>query len=134
VLTSSPAERSPPASSFATHLVGPETAAGPILTTNHTNVGLFSRRRKRRRERVLRRLLPTCTFMSTGSEFESQHWYHCRTCGLVEDKGCCVICVRTCHVGHDVQYSRLEKKKEKENKNDKDKKIEEGVGWWWWWW
>lgn len=48
-----------------------------------------------------------CTFVSSHKEFVNQHWYHCYTCGLVNDKGCCRLCVRLCHRGHDVSYARL---------------------------
>jgi hypothetical protein len=48
-----------------------------------------------------------CTFTSTGSNFEKQHWYHCYTCGLTNSEGCCSVCVRRCHAGHVVSYSRF---------------------------
>ena len=44
--------------------------------------------------------------MSTHGEFTEQHWYNCYTCGLTWDKGCCSLCARVCHKGHDVGYSR----------------------------
>ena len=48
-----------------------------------------------------------CTFVSSQKQFVKQHWYHCYTCNLVVDKGCCRLCVRMCHRGHDVCYARL---------------------------
>ena len=48
----------------------------------------------------------TCTFVETGDGFTDQHWYNCYTCGLLWDKGCCSLCARVCHKGHDVGYSR----------------------------
>lgn len=48
-----------------------------------------------------------CTFVSNQKQFVNQHWYHCYTCNLVHDKGCCRLCVRLCHRGHDVSYARL---------------------------
>ena len=48
-----------------------------------------------------------CTFTATGSNFEKQHWYHCYTCGLSNSEGCCSVCVRRCHAGHDVSYARF---------------------------
>jgi hypothetical protein len=48
-----------------------------------------------------------CTFTSTGSNFEKQHWYHCYTCGLTNSEGCCSVCIRRCHAGHVVSYSRF---------------------------
>lgn len=47
-----------------------------------------------------------CSFVSTHGEFTEQHWYNCYTCGLTWDKGCCSLCARVCHKGHDVGYSR----------------------------
>lgn len=48
-----------------------------------------------------------CTFVSSHKQFVNQHWYHCYTCNLVNDQGCCRLCVRLCHRGHDVSYARL---------------------------
>ena len=48
----------------------------------------------------------TCSFVETGEGFTEQHWYNCYTCGLLWDKGCCSLCARVCHQGHDVGYSR----------------------------
>lgn len=48
-----------------------------------------------------------CTFVSSHKQFVNQHWYHCYTCNLVHDQGCCRLCVRVCHRGHDVSYARL---------------------------
>lgn len=50
--------------------------------------------------------LPNLCSHKIRAGFRSQHWYHCATCGLVGDKGCCTICALICHVGHDVSYSR----------------------------
>lgn len=47
-----------------------------------------------------------CRYARSGGEFVEQHWYNCNTCGLIGDKGCCAVCVRVCHSGHDVAYSR----------------------------
>ena len=48
----------------------------------------------------------TCSFVETGEGFVEQHWYNCYTCGLLWDKGCCSLCARVCHQGHDIGYSR----------------------------
>jgi hypothetical protein len=48
----------------------------------------------------------TCSFVETGEGFSDQHWYNCYTCGLLWDKGCCSLCARVCHKGHDIGYSR----------------------------
>ena len=45
-----------------------------------------------------------CTHVFSGNEFVEQHWYHCLTCNLINEKGCCSVCVRVCHQGHDVVY------------------------------
>lgn len=39
--------------------------------------------------------------------FVNQHWYHCVTCNLTGDKGCCTVCAVICHAGHEVSYSRF---------------------------
>jgi len=41
-----------------------------------------------------------CTFKATGKNFELQNWYHCYTCGLVDNEGCCESCAAVCHAGH----------------------------------
>jgi hypothetical protein len=44
-----------------------------------------------------------CTHLLTGRRFVRQKWYHCRTCfGQGNNLGCCEVCVRICHAGHDV--------------------------------
>jgi len=48
----------------------------------------------------------TCTFSLTGEKYEDQHWYHCITCNLLDEKGCCVVCARICHDGHELTYAR----------------------------
>ena len=47
-----------------------------------------------------------CTFAVTGSTFTEQHWYYCYTCGLTQSEGCCTVCIKVCHAGHVVSYSR----------------------------
>jgi len=47
-----------------------------------------------------------CTYAVTGSNFTDQHWYYCYTCGLTQSEGCCSVCIRVCHAGHVVSYSR----------------------------
>ena len=47
-----------------------------------------------------------CSFAVTGSTFTEQHWYYCYTCGLTQSEGCCSVCVKVCHAGHVVSYSR----------------------------
>merc|ERR1711943_4932 len=38
-----------------------------------------------------------CTFSDTGQQHVEQDWYHCLTCGLIEQNGVCAICAKTCH-------------------------------------
>ena len=47
-----------------------------------------------------------CSFATTGAEHKTQHFYHCYTCNFVGSKGCCTVCARKCHQGHDVIYAR----------------------------
>lgn len=46
--------------------------------------------------------LNVCTFCVTGKKFAHQKWYFCKTCGLVDDKGCCESCAKLCHNGHEL--------------------------------
>ncbi len=48
-----------------------------------------------------------CTYVESSGDFVEQHWYNCFTCGLVGEKGCCSVCVKVCHAGHSVSYSRF---------------------------
>ncbi|KAJ4462632.1 putative von Willebrand factor type A domain protein [Paratrimastix pyriformis] len=43
-----------------------------------------------------------CTYAETGNHGVKQRVFHCRTCGLLDNLGCCAVCVRVCHRGHDV--------------------------------
>eukprot|EP01135_Chromosphaera_perkinsii_P006329 Nk52_evm58s485 gene=Nk52_evmTU58s485 len=47
-----------------------------------------------------------CTYTYTGKNFKDQHWYFCYTCGLTNSEGCCSVCARLCHAGHDIAYAR----------------------------
>ncbi|KAK9863771.1 hypothetical protein WJX84_004776 [Apatococcus fuscideae] len=46
-----------------------------------------------------------CSYVGSGKQYVEQHWFFCYTCNLVESKGCCSACARTCHAGHDLVYS-----------------------------
>lgn len=48
-----------------------------------------------------------CTYAQTGNNYTEQHWYFCYTCKLMGSNGCCSVCARVCHRGHDVGYSRF---------------------------
>ena len=45
-----------------------------------------------------------CTCATYGTDYIDQKWYHCETCGLVGDLGCCEACAQTCHKGHVCVY------------------------------
>jgi hypothetical protein len=52
-----------------------------------------------------------CTYLTTGANYARQHFWQCRTCGLVDGPsrqgyslGCCEVCMRNCHRGHDLNY------------------------------
>ena len=47
----------------------------------------------------------SCTFAHTKSGHVKQHWYFCYSCLLVGNKGCCSVCAKRCHAGHDVAYA-----------------------------
>jgi len=47
-----------------------------------------------------------CSYTKTSNTFSEQHWYHCWTCGLTLQEGCCAVCAKVCHRGHDITYSR----------------------------
>jgi len=42
----------------------------------------------------------------TGNSFAPQFWYNCKTCNLVADMGCCEVCIRKCHEGHEISKGR----------------------------
>ncbi|KAF2077723.1 hypothetical protein CYY_000970 [Polysphondylium violaceum] len=48
-----------------------------------------------------------CTYSVTKNDYIDQHWYFCFTCGLKFSEGCCSVCVKVCHKGHQVSYSRF---------------------------
>jgi len=48
-----------------------------------------------------------CTYVRTGRDYAMQPWYCCYTCGLTFSEGCCAICARICHAGHDVSFARV---------------------------
>lgn len=46
-----------------------------------------------------------CTYLRTGPHYYVQKWYHCRTCNLIDNEGCCEVCKDTCHAGHNVDLT-----------------------------
>jgi len=42
-----------------------------------------------------------CTYVVTKENYAKQYWVQCRTCGYVNNKGCCDSCAEKCHSGHD---------------------------------
>jgi hypothetical protein len=53
---------------------------------------------------------PICTYAKHGAQYVKQPWYHCRTCGLVDDVGFCLGCYQRCHKGHDTYTVTAEAK------------------------
>lgn len=45
-----------------------------------------------------------CTLNKNGRNFVKQNFFKCLTCNYSNDKGCCEICAKTCHLGHDLKY------------------------------
>jgi hypothetical protein len=37
-----------------------------------------------------------------GKKLIKQPWFHCIDCKLVGALGCCAVCAKTCHAGHNV--------------------------------
>eukprot|EP00727_Mastigamoeba_balamuthi_P002214 m51a1_g11990 putative auxin transport protein big-like (3533) ;mRNA; f:886903-898969 len=50
-----------------------------------------------------------CTFTKTGKEFAEQPWYCCYTCKLSFTEGCCSVCARKCHKGHELSFHKTSK-------------------------
>lgn len=45
-----------------------------------------------------------CTYSYTSDKHSTeQMWYECVTCGLTDTQGCCLVCVNTCHKGHEIK-------------------------------
>lgn len=53
--------------------------------------------------------IESCTAKFTGEKMVYQQFYHCKTCGLTGNLGCCEACIKKCHSGHEVYEGRLEK-------------------------
>jgi hypothetical protein len=47
-----------------------------------------------------------CTYLITGRRFMIQKWYNCLTCFDSNRQGCCEICARICHVGHNLVFAK----------------------------
>ena len=52
-----------------------------------------------------------CTFLSNDTILSrrKEDWFHCHTCGFEENEGICSVCVRTCHLNHEVTYADYSK-------------------------
>lgn len=48
-----------------------------------------------------------CTYDVAAGRYVMQEWYHCVTCGLVGDGGCCANCRWSCHKGHDTHVAGI---------------------------
>jgi len=82
---------------------GIETMSTAITLENNTEYG---------NKKVPADILSTiakgdCTYKITGSNHKVQDWYHCITCALVGNDGCCVACAEKCHKGHDLHYYKF---------------------------
>lgn len=49
--------------------------------------------------------LKPCTCSTSEQRFIRQHVFHCYTCDLAGNMGCCSSCALRCHKGHDVVYA-----------------------------
>ena len=45
----------------------------------------------------------TCTYFYLGRQFIGQRFYQCLTCRLPDPMGCCEVCARVCHAGHNIK-------------------------------
>ncbi|OHT14650.1 hypothetical protein TRFO_14957 [Tritrichomonas foetus] len=48
-----------------------------------------------------------CTIRIHGKNYVRQRWYHCKTCFLTGDLGCCQSCARICHKNHNVIFAGI---------------------------
>ena len=48
-----------------------------------------------------------CTFTFTKKDYVNQPWYHCETCNLTGNLGCCAICAAVCHKGHNIKFYKM---------------------------
>ena len=46
-----------------------------------------------------------CTHSDTGQQCVKQDWFHCLTCGIIDQNGVCAVCAKKCHAGHDVVFA-----------------------------
>ena len=68
--------------------------------------GLLDEQQMSAEEEERRLASKVCSYTKTSNTFSEQHWYHCWTCGLTFQEGCCAVCAKVCHRGHDITYSR----------------------------
>ena len=47
-----------------------------------------------------------CTYTHTQREFQSQHWYHCHSCNMIDSVGVCSTCAVVCHEGCNLSYAK----------------------------
>eukprot|EP00026_Physarum_polycephalum_P007203 Phypoly_transcript_07260.p1 GENE.Phypoly_transcript_07260~~Phypoly_transcript_07260.p1 ORF type:complete len:522 (+),score=43.66 Phypoly_transcript_07260:49-1566(+) len=82
---------------------GIETLSQDVILENNEEYG-----NKKIPEDVAKTLAKgECTFGLTGKQHKVQDWYHCITCNLIGNDGCCVACANTCHKGHELQYYKF---------------------------
>ena len=46
-----------------------------------------------------------CTHSDTGQQCVKQDWFHCLTCGIIDQNVVCAVCAKKCHAGHDVVFA-----------------------------
>lgn len=44
--------------------------------------------------------------ISSYTSFPMHDFYRCQTCNTTDRNAICVNCIKTCHVGHDVEFIR----------------------------
>ena len=49
----------------------------------------------------------TCSYLKSRRKNESEPWYNCFTCGLIDNKGCCAVCAKICHKNHKVSFVKV---------------------------
>ena len=48
-----------------------------------------------------------CSRITNSISYISQKWYHCNTCNLIGNLGCCENCINKCHKGHDTYFDKI---------------------------
>eukprot|EP01087_Luapelamoeba_hula_P009391 TRINITY_DN241_c0_g1_i1.p1 TRINITY_DN241_c0_g1~~TRINITY_DN241_c0_g1_i1.p1 ORF type:complete len:1181 (-),score=188.62 TRINITY_DN241_c0_g1_i1:99-3641(-) len=102
------------------HRLAPHTLVTPNIQTDFQNIVRLMEQEKFDRDRAesYLRLIRSydrpiaqaylkgqCTYLVTGEVFVPQIFFHCKSCYQTErSKVCCLVCVYTCHKGHNLKY------------------------------